>query len=58
MHGYWPDVADMNSSFLIAGPGIPAGRSLGAIDMRSIAPTLAQILGVPLPTAETKPVLP
>jgi predicted AlkP superfamily pyrophosphatase or phosphodiesterase len=58
MHGYWPDVADMNSSFFIAGPDIPAGRSLGAIDMRSIAPTLAQILGVPLPTAEAKPVLP
>jgi predicted AlkP superfamily pyrophosphatase or phosphodiesterase len=58
MHGYWPDVADMNSSFFIAGPDIPAGRSLGAIDMRSIAPTLAQVLGVPLPTAEAKPVLP
>jgi predicted AlkP superfamily pyrophosphatase or phosphodiesterase len=58
MHGYWPDVPDMNSSFFIVGPGIPAGHSLGAIDMRSIAPTLAAILGVSLPDAEAKPVLP
>jgi predicted AlkP superfamily pyrophosphatase or phosphodiesterase len=58
MHGYWPDVPDMNSSFFIVGPDIPAGRSLGAIDMRSIAPTLAGILGVSLPAAEAKPVLP
>jgi predicted AlkP superfamily pyrophosphatase or phosphodiesterase len=58
MHGYWPDVADMNSSFFISGPGIPAGPWPGAIDMRSIAPTLAQILGVRLPAAEAKPVLP
>jgi hypothetical protein len=48
----------MNSSFFIVGPGIPAGHSLGAIDMRSIAPTLAAILGVSLPDAEAKPVLP
>ena len=58
MHGYWPDVPDMNSSFFIAGPDIPAGHSLGAIDMRSIAPTLAGILAVSLPAAEAKPVLP
>jgi predicted AlkP superfamily pyrophosphatase or phosphodiesterase len=58
MHGYWPDVPDMNSSFFISGPNIPAGHSLGPIDMRAIAPSLAQILGVSLPAAEAKPVLP
>jgi predicted AlkP superfamily pyrophosphatase or phosphodiesterase len=58
MHGYWPDVADMNSSFFIVGPEIPKAHSVGAIDMRSIAPTLAQILGVPLPAAEVKPIFP
>ena len=58
MHGYWPDVPDMNSSFFLIGPGIPAGHSVGIIDMRSVAPTLAQILGVPLPAVETKSVLP
>jgi predicted AlkP superfamily pyrophosphatase or phosphodiesterase len=54
MHGYWPDVPDMNSSFFLLGPGwLP--HSLGKIDMRSIAPTLAAILGVNLPAAEAAP---
>jgi len=51
-HGYAPDVPEMNSSFFIAGPGIAAGRDLGQIDMRDIAPTLAALLGVTLPSAE------
>lgn len=51
-HGYAPDVQEMNSSFFIAGPGVAAGRDLGQIDMRDIAPTLAALLGVPLPSAE------
>lgn len=51
-HGYAPDVPEMSSSFFIAGPGIAAGRDLGQIDMRDIAPTLAGLLGVPLPSAE------
>jgi predicted AlkP superfamily pyrophosphatase or phosphodiesterase len=55
MHGYWPDFPEMNASFFILGPGIPRARSLGAIDMRSVAPTLAQFLGVPLPGAELPP---
>ena len=54
-HGYWPDLPAMNSSFFIYGPGIPAAHSLGAIDMRAIAPTLAQFLGVSLPAAEAAP---
>ena len=58
MHGYWPDFAEMNASFFVLGPGIPAAHSLGAIDMRAIAPTLAQILGVQLGAAEATPVLP
>lgn len=44
MHGYLADRSEMNSTFLIAGPGVPAGRTLGEIDMRDIAPTLAGIL--------------
>ena len=51
-HGYAPDVAEMNSSFFIAGPGIAARRDLGQIDMRDIAPTLAALLGIQLPSAE------
>ena len=55
MHGYSPDRPEMRSTFVLAGPGIPAGHSLGSIDMRQIAPTLAKILGVALPEAEVGP---
>ena len=57
MHGYDADLPAMRSTFLIEGHGVPAGRSLGSIDMRDIAPTLAKILGVTLPEAEGKPLL-
>jgi predicted AlkP superfamily pyrophosphatase or phosphodiesterase len=52
MHGYPPDHPDMRSAFFLVGPGIPAGHTLGEIDMRQIAPTLARILQVSLPAAE------
>jgi len=56
MHGYRADLPEMQSTFLISGAGIPAGHALGQIDMRDIAPTLAKLLGVNLPSAEGKPV--
>ena len=57
MHGHLNTVPDLRASFFIAGPGIPAGQSLGEIDMRDIAPTLARLLGVQLPTAEGRDLL-
>lgn len=51
-HGYFPQVKNLRSTFLIMGKGVAKGRSLGEIDMRAIAPTLAKILEVPLPDAE------
>jgi predicted AlkP superfamily pyrophosphatase or phosphodiesterase len=56
-HGYLPVPTDMEASFFIAGDGIPAGRSLGRIDMRDVAPTLAAKLGVSLPRAEGRKLL-
>ena len=56
-HGYLPELPEMNSSFYIAGPEIAAGRNLGRIDMRDIAPTIASLLGVSLPAAEGRNVL-
>jgi predicted AlkP superfamily pyrophosphatase or phosphodiesterase len=47
-HGFTPEFPEMNAAFFIAGAGIARGRDLGAIDMRQIAPTLAQILGAGL----------
>jgi predicted AlkP superfamily pyrophosphatase or phosphodiesterase len=55
MHGYPPENPDMRSSFFLVGPTVPAGRSLGEIDMRRIAPTLARILHAPLTQAELPP---
>ena len=57
MHGYFPQAPNLRSTFLVMGQGVPRGRSLGEIDMRSIAPTLAAILGVTLSGAE-QPALP
>ena len=54
-HGYAPTHPELLASFFIAGPGIAPGKNLGEIDMRAIAPTLARIMGVPLPTADLKP---
>lgn len=54
-HGFSPEVPEMRASFFISGPGIARGRDLGIIDMRQIAPSLAQLLGVPLPTARAAP---
>ncbi|HEX3398284.1 MAG TPA: ectonucleotide pyrophosphatase/phosphodiesterase, partial [Steroidobacteraceae bacterium] len=48
MHGYVPERAEMRSSFFIVGPQIPKGKLLGEIDMRQIAPTLADILHIRL----------
>jgi predicted AlkP superfamily pyrophosphatase or phosphodiesterase len=52
MHGYMPERPEMRSTFLIVGPGIAKGRSLGEIDMRQIAPTVAAPLRLHLAGAE------
>jgi predicted AlkP superfamily pyrophosphatase or phosphodiesterase len=52
MHGYVPDRTELRSAFFIVGPHVAAGRSLGEIDMRRIAPTLAGIMGFSLRDAD------
>lgn len=51
-HGFLAELSEMDSSFFIIGAGIPVGKNLGRMDMRDIAPTLAELLGVKLPMAE------
>ncbi|PSH05272.1 MAG: alkaline phosphatase family protein [Acidobacteria bacterium] len=51
MHGYLPSHPEMLAAFFVRGRGIAAGRDLGVIDMRQIAPTLGGILGVNLKDA-------
>jgi predicted AlkP superfamily pyrophosphatase or phosphodiesterase len=52
MHGFLADRREMNAVFFVAGPGIARSKSLGEIDMRDIAPTLAAVLGIKLEAAE------
>jgi predicted AlkP superfamily pyrophosphatase or phosphodiesterase len=56
MHGYLPDNPEMRASFFVRGKGVAAGRDVGTIDMRQVAPTLANLLGVTLPSAKERPV--
>jgi predicted AlkP superfamily pyrophosphatase or phosphodiesterase len=51
-HGYLPERQEMHASFFIQGEGIAAARNLGVVDMTQIAPTLAALLGVELPSAK------
>jgi len=54
-HGYSPSHPEMLASFFMAGPGVGRRLSLGEMDMRSIAPTIAAYLGFPFPSADRKP---
>ncbi len=53
-HGWFPDHPQMRATFILAGPGVPAKGAIGEIDMRDIAPTLAKVLQVALPSADGK----
>lgn len=54
-HGFSPTHPELQASFLLLAPDARKGYDLGAIDMRSVAPTLAHLLGVPFPSADLKP---
>jgi len=54
-HGFSPEDPQMRASFFISGTGIAQHRDLGVIDMRRIAPTVAKLLRVNLPTAASEP---
>jgi hypothetical protein len=56
-HGQLPDVPELRAAFFVVGPEIPAGRDLGLIDMRDVAPTLAKEAGLVLKGTEGKAVL-
>ncbi|HEY4355039.1 MAG TPA: ectonucleotide pyrophosphatase/phosphodiesterase [Acidobacteriaceae bacterium] len=55
-HGYLPTHPEVRSTFMVKGSGVAAGRDLKIIDMRQIAPTFAQMLGITLPAAKLPPV--
>lgn len=51
-HGYTPDHAEMYSTFVLAGDGIREDQDLAIVDMRSIAPTLAKVMGIDFASRE------
>jgi predicted AlkP superfamily pyrophosphatase or phosphodiesterase len=51
-HGYLPSFPEMHAAFFAMGGDVARGRDLGIIDMRQIAPTVAGLLGVSLPSAK------
>lgn len=57
-HGGLPDLPELRAAFFLVGPGVVAGRSLGVIDMRDVAPTLAHVVGLSLPAADGKNLVP
>src|ERR1700730_4849163 len=57
-HGELPDLPDLHAAFFLVGPGVPEAHSLGIIDMRDVAPTLAHVVGLSLPSADGKNLLP
>jgi predicted AlkP superfamily pyrophosphatase or phosphodiesterase len=56
-HGYLPDVPGMDAALFLGGKGIARARSLGRVDLRDVAPTLASLLGLRLPAAEGRNLL-
>jgi predicted AlkP superfamily pyrophosphatase or phosphodiesterase len=54
-HGFSPEYPEMRSSFFALGVGVAHHRDLGTVDMRQIAPTVAGILHVKMPTAKSTP---
>lgn len=55
-HGYLASDPDMNPIFIASGRGVKPGIQLGTIDNIDIAPTIAKLLGLSLPTANGKPI--
>jgi hypothetical protein len=57
IHGLDPQRIELQSGFVVAGPGVAAGASLGPIRQIDVAPTLAALLGIDPPAQSTGIVL-
>ena len=55
-HGYLASDPEMDAVFIATGPSVRVGANLGRISVIDIAPTIANLLGVKLPTARGKPI--
>jgi predicted AlkP superfamily phosphohydrolase/phosphomutase len=57
MHGFNPLRSSMRSLMVLNGPGVQAGRRLSGVQIIDFAPTLAWLLGAPVPRNSTGRVL-
>lgn len=51
-HGYLPDQPDLWGTLIMHGHGVKSGVDLGKISNLDVAPTMARILGLEMPTAD------
>lgn len=56
MHGYLPSHKDNLALFIASGFGVIAKAKPGRIDNVDVAPTIARLLGLKLPTADGRPI--
>jgi predicted AlkP superfamily pyrophosphatase or phosphodiesterase len=54
-HGYLASDPEMDALFIASGYGVRAGALAGRISNVDVAPTIAKLLGVALPSAKGKP---
>ena len=57
-HGYLADDPDLDGIFIASGYGVKAGTKLQQMRSIDVAPTIAKLLGVSLPNAKGKAVVP
>jgi predicted AlkP superfamily pyrophosphatase or phosphodiesterase len=56
-HGFLSTNPKMNATFVASGPGIVQGQKIGMVENIDIAPTIAQLFGVPLKNVEGRVLL-
>jgi predicted AlkP superfamily pyrophosphatase or phosphodiesterase len=55
-HGYFPDIADIQTGFVAVGPGIEKGLLIERIGLEDVAPTIATLLGIKFNAPDGKPI--
>ena len=53
-HGHDSHLPELHATFVAWGKGIKPGTKLGEIDNKSVAPTIAKLLGIEMPNVEGK----
>lgn len=56
-HGFFPDVPEIRTGFIIAGAGVKRGVVLESIGLEDVAPTVARLLGIKMTNPDGKAVM-